>query len=207
MKKRIITIAILVALNLTSVGICGLAVNGSAHINPLPQAYTEKINNYDEFKEFYEINIDRNSKDEEQVDKLVEHLFNIQPYLYRLNVNFKLMDKQEMMVYARDNKISPFSGLFNPETNEIIIVGDDMDTSVHEVGHAIYFQLLNDVNRVKVKNLFNKESNLLLDEYGRTSPEEFFAVAFTEYIYSPETLKKNCPEIHDFLNGLNTEVN
>lgn len=167
----------------------------------------ENFNNY--CKEYLNINDSstENELKELQTKALESHLYNIRDYLSKLSITFKQIDRSEMLRVSKEKNIDEFSGLYERKAKEILIVGGDTDTSVHETAHAIYYQLLGNIDKLIINSLYIKDSNKLIDNYGRKSKEEFFAVAFTEFVYSPETLKENCPITYSFFKNLDKEVN
>lgn len=171
-----------------------------------------EINNKENFEDYFEkhLSISVSSTDNELTElrtkALKSHLYNIRDYLSKLEITYKQIDREEMKKIAKEKNIDEFSGLYSRNSKEILIVGGDTDTSVHETGHAIYYQLLEDVDKLIINALYMKEAKNLSDEYGRQSKEEFFAVAFTEFIYSADTLKENCPLTYKFFEKLDNHI-
>lgn len=170
------------------------------------------LNNKEDFDNYCKKNLDidvsstNNEITELRTKALESHLYNIRDYLSKLEVTYRQIDRNEMLQIATEKNIDNFSGLYERSTNEILIVGGDTDTSVHETGHAIYYQLLGNLDKLIINSLYVKESKNLSDNYGQKSKEEFFSVAFTEFIYSPDTLKENCPATYRYFKHLDNEI-
>lgn len=166
----------------------------------------EKFDNKEEFKNYYRNEIELRTDNERQREIVLNNIYKVQDYLRYLEIDIKLIDRDEMEEIAEAHNVSHFNGLYNVDSNELYLVGYDTDTSIHEIGHAIYYQILTDFERSNINSLFETEKNGLIDSYGTTSKEEFFAVAFTEYIYSEDTLKENCTETYNFFKMLEEKV-
>lgn len=166
----------------------------------------EKFDNKEEFKNYYRNEIELRTDNERQREMVLNNIYKVQDYLRYLEIDIKLIDRDEMEEIAEAYGISHFNGLYNVNSNELYLVGYDTDTSIHEIGHAIYYQILTDFERSNINSLFETEKNGLIDSYGTTNKEEFFAVAFTEYIYSEDTLKENCTETYNFFKMLEEKV-
>ena len=174
--------------------------------NALPGRSFNYFTSKDNFKSFYKDKVNLKTGIEEQRSILLTNIYNAQNFLARLNVSYTIINRDEMKEIADDLKIDTFEGLYNTKTNEIYIVDYDKDTSIHELGHVIYQQLLSNKERKLSSKYFKSESSKLIDEYGKESEKEFFAVAFTEYIYSPDTLKANCPNIYKLINDIDNNI-
>lgn len=161
----------------------------------------------DEFKNFYRDKIELTTDNETQRDMVLNNIFKIQNFLRYLDVDIKIIDREEMVEVAKDFNTNSFSGLYNPKTKDLYLVGYDTDTSIHELGHAVYYQILDDRERNMIDAQFNLEKTGLLDEYGMTNKEEFFAVSFVEYVYLPEQLSKDCPNTYNFFKNIENKVN
>lgn len=198
---------LLICFNLFFISACTAYEQGLKSIIPLSYNSFNSFANVNDFKEFYRKNITLETGIEEQRDIVLRNIYNAQNFLSHLDLKITIISREEMTKIASELKTDTFAGLYKPEDKEIILVGYDSDTSIHELGHAVFYQLLNKPEKNTVSEYFGKESKGLIDKYGQVSEEEFFAVSFTEYIYSPATLKSNCPNIYEFIDTLSNKLN
>lgn len=207
MKNKIFIFGMLI-INLTFVGFNKSKVFVASSLEPIKiETKFEIYEDKDEFEEFYKDKIELNTGNEQQREMVLNNIFKIQNFLRYLEVNIKIIDREEMIEVAKDFNTNSFSGLYNPKTNDLYLVGYDTDTSIHELGHAIYYQILDNRERSIIDIQYDKEKDGLLDEYGTTNKEEFFAVAFVEYIYMPEQLKEDCPNTFNFFKNIEIKIN
>lgn len=202
MKYKLFILYVLIVFNISALSACALNNSGFSKVNPLPCRTFEHFESKDEFKDFYRDEIILTTGIDKQRELVLTNLYNAQDFLSYLDIDIKIINRDSMMDLAEELKVDTFAGLYRPNNKEIILVGYDTDTSIHELGHAIYYQLLDNESKLASEAFYKKESGFLIDDYGMTSSEEFFAVAFTEYIYSPETLAKNCPNIYSLIQNM-----
>lgn len=103
------------------------------------------------------------------------------------------------------------SGLFCSDDNSITIRGksDSIETNtLHEIGHYVDCSSNWISTQKRFTSIFKAEKDdlVLIDNtqpgYQKTNRQEYFAVAFAEYFYSPMTLKNNAPQTYEFIEEL-----
>lgn len=207
MKNKMLKIG-LVVLNLIFICFNQKVIFAASSLEPVKiETKFEIYDNKEEFENFYRDKIDLTTGNETQRDLVLNNIFKIQNFLRYLDVDIKIIDREEMVEVAKEFNTNSFSGLYNPKSKELYLVGYDTDTSIHELGHAVYYQILDGRERNMIDAQFNLEKAGLLDEYGMTNKEEFFAVAFVEYVYIPEQLSKDCPNTYNFFKSIEDKIN
>lgn len=100
------------------------------------------------------------------------------------------------------------TGLYNNQHKKITLKGNIKTpecNALHEIGHYVDDSLGNISKQDKFELIFSaeKERLVLIDNtapgYQKHSSTEYFAIAFAEYFFSPNTLKYNAPQTYAFI--------
>ena len=126
----------------------------------------------------------------------------------------KVMSKSAYNEYVYDKFGSAFanttSGLYihaaDTRQGEVIVNSTSADTILHEIGHFVYFNMLDSL--ADAESLFKNEDELtgvsgcFKSDYCRRNVKEFFAEAFVAYIKMPGLLKMRAPLTYALIDSL-----
>lgn len=97
-----------------------------------------------------------------------------------------------------------YSGKFDARAQEITVQKNSDDAIYHELGHYVAFTAGNVDQTAEFKNIYAKEKNAFKgtrnnDSYIKSSPEEYFAESYQDYVERPDVLKKQRPLTYKFI--------